>query len=199
MRFYNDCDCEENSNKGFDKMIFSKKFLEKRSIFLWGAVMDDTAEDVVNRLMYLEMENPGEPIKFYINSPGGSVTAGLAIYDAMQLISSPVYTICMGMCASMASILLSGGEKGHRYIFPKAEVMIHQPSIGGHFQDKASNLEITAKQINKTKQLTGEILSANCNQPLEKVMADLERDYYMDAQESLNYGIVDKMLDKLEL
>lgn len=197
-------DCEKSGNgldglmSGLNNINFNSKFLEKRSIFLWGAVMDDTAESVVNRLFYLNMIDSTAPIKFYINSPGGSVTAGMAIYDAMQLIKSPVETICMGMCASMASILLSGGEKGKRVIFPHAEVMIHQPSLGGYFQDVASNLEITAQQINKTKRITGEILSKNCNQPFDKVMADLERDHWMDAQESLAYGIVDAVSDKLE-
>lgn len=184
--------------KGIGDIEFNSKFLEKRVIFLWGAVMDDTAEQVINRLFYLDMKDQGKPITFYINSPGGSVTAGLAIYDTMKLIKSPVKTVCMGICASMASILLSGGEKGERYIFPNAEVMIHQPSIGGHFQDKASNLEITARQINKTKQLTAKILSENCGKDFDTVLQDIENDYWMDSNEALKYGIVDKMIDKLD-
>ncbi len=196
---------EETPQSGVDQLLnglssldFGKKFLEKRSIFLWGAVMDDTAEKVVNRLLYLDMKEPGKPITFYINSPGGSVTAGMAILDTMQLISSPVKTVCMGLCASMASILLSAGEKGSRFILPHAEVMIHQPSIGGYFQDKASNLEIHARQIDKTKKITAEILSKNCGQPYEKVLADIENDHWMDAQESLAYGIVDSIAQKFE-
>ncbi|MCQ2975721.1 MAG: ATP-dependent Clp protease proteolytic subunit [Bacteroidales bacterium] len=198
-------DDNNQANNGLDKILngissidFNKKFLENRSIFLWGAVMDDTAEQVVNRLLYLEMKNPGKPITFFINSPGGSVTAGMAILDTMKLISSPVKTVCMGLCASMASILLSAGEKGSRTILPHAEVMIHQPSIGGYFQDKASNLEIHAIQIAKTKKITAEILSQNCGQTFDKVMADIENDHWMDANESLQYGIVDKIADKLE-
>ena len=198
-------DEETPQSNGLDKLIsglssidFNKKFLEKRSVFLWGAVMDDTAEQVVNRLLYLDMKEPGKPITFYINSPGGSVTAGMAILDTMKLISSPVKTVCMGLWASMASILLSAGEKGSRTIMPHAEVMIHQPSIGGYFQDKASNLEIHARQIDKTKKITAEILSTNCGHPYEKVLADIENDHWMDANESLAYGIVDSIAQKLE-
>jgi len=183
----------------FNSMNFTKKFLEKRKIFLWGAVMDDSAEKIVNQLLYLEMLEPGKEITFYINSPGGSVTAGLTIYDTMQMITSPVSTICFGLAASMGSILLAGGEKGKRYIFPHGEVMIHQPSLGGYFQDQATNLEITAKQIKKTKIESAQILADRCGHTLDKVLKDFERDFWMDAKESLEYGIVDKILDKIEL
>ncbi len=178
---------------------FTKKFLEKRKIFLWGPVMDESAEKIVNQLLYLEMTDPGKPITFYINSPGGSVTAGLSIYDTMKMISSPVYTVCFGFAASMGSILLSGGEKGKRAIFPHGEVMIHQPSLGGYFQDQATNLEITARQIKKTKIESARILADNCGQNIDKILKDFDRDYWMDAQESLEYGIVDKIIDKIEL
>jgi len=181
----------------FNSMNFTKKFLEKRIIFLWGAVMDDSAEKIVNQLLYLEMLEPGKEITFYINSPGGSVTAGLTIYDTMQMISSPVSTVCFGLAASMGSILLSGGAKGKRYIFPHGEVMIHQPSLGGYFQDQATNLEITAKQIKKTKLDGARILADNCGQTFEKILKDFERDFWMDANESLEYGIVDKIIDKI--
>lgn len=181
----------------FNNLNFNKKFLEKRKVFLWGPVMDDSAQEIINKFLYLELENPGKEITFYINSPGGSVTAGMAIYDTMQMISSPVSTVCMGMAASMGSILLSGGEKGKRFIFPHGEVMIHQPSIGGYFQDQASNLEITAKQIKKTKMLGAQILADNCEQPLEKILTDFDRDYWMDAKESKEYGIVDAQIDKI--
>lgn len=176
---------------------FSEKFLEKRSIFLWGEVSDESAEYIINRLLYLEMEKPGEPITMYISSPGGSVTSGMAILDTMKLISSPVRTVCIGLCASMASLLLSAGEKGSREIFEHGEVMIHQPLIGGYFQDKASNLEIHAKNILKTKRITAEILAANCGKDVETVMADIENDHWLDAQQSLEYGIVDKISSKI--
>src|SRR5690606_28990860 len=134
-------------------------------------------------------------ISFYINSPGGVVTSGMVIYDTMQMIKSPVATICMGMAASMGSILLSGGAKGKRYIFPHGEVMIHQPSGGG--QGTSADLEIMAIQIKKAKELGAKILAENCGQTFEKVMEDFDRDYWMDAESSIKYGIVDHILDKL--
>ena len=183
--------------KNLDKLNFTKKFLEKRKIFFWGPVFDNSAEKIVNQLLFLEMEKPGEEITFYINSPGGSVTAGMVIYDTMQMISSPVATVCFGLAASMGSILLSGGEKGKRSMFPHGEVMIHQPSLGGYFQDQASNLEITAKQIKKTKLIGAKILANNCGHSVEKVLKDFDRDYWMDAKESIEYGIVDSIVEKI--
>jgi ATP-dependent Clp protease protease subunit len=174
---------------------FDKKFIEQRKIFLWGAVDDKSAKDITNRLMYLEAIDPGKEITFYINSPGGMVTSGMVIYDTMQMISSPVSTVCMGMAASMGSILLSGGKKGKRFIFPNGEVMIHQPSGGG--QGTSADLEIMAEQILKTKLLGAGILAKNCGQTVEKVMKDFDRDYWMDAAESIEYGIVDAVVKKL--
>ena len=159
-------------------------------------VNDQSAKDMVNKLLYLDAVNPGEEIKMYINSPGGVVTAGMVVYDAMRMISSPVSTICMGMAASMGSILLSGGVKGKRYIFPHGEVMIHQPSIGGA-QGTSADLEIIAAQIARTKELGAKILAENCGKSLEQVMKDFDRDYWMDAEEALAYGIVDGILDKI--
>ncbi|MEO7960457.1 MAG: ATP-dependent Clp protease proteolytic subunit [Ginsengibacter sp.] len=176
-------------------LMFDKKFIEQRKIFLWGAVDDKSAKDITNRLLYLEAVDPGKEITFYINSPGGIITSGMVIYDTMQMISSPVSTVCMGMAASMGSILLSGGEKGKRYIFPHGEVMIHQPSGGG--QGTSADLEIIAVQILKAKQLGAKILADNCGQTYEKVMEDFDRDYWMDAKESKKYGIVDVILNKL--
>jgi len=169
--------------------MFDKKFIEQRKIFLWGAVDDKTAKDITDRLFYLEAIEPGKEITFYINSPGGIVTSGMVIYDTMQLISSPVHTVCFGMAASMGSILLSGGEKGKRSIFPHGEVMIHQPSGGG--RGTSADLEIMAEQIRKTKMLGAEILAKNCGQTVEKILKDFDRDYWMDAKESVAYGIVD--------
>ncbi len=170
--------------------IVELKFLEQRKIFLWGQVDDNSAQEIVSKLLYLESVKPGEKITFFINSPGGIVTSGLSILDTMNLISSPVSTVCMGLAASMGSLLLSAGEKGMRYIYPLGEVMIHQPSIG-YLQGRASDLEIHAKQILKTKTLSADILAKNCNQTLEQILKDFERDYWMNAQESVEYGIVD--------
>jgi ATP-dependent Clp protease protease subunit len=174
---------------------FDKKFIEQRKVFLWGPVDDRSARDITNRLLFLEAVDPGKEITFYINSPGGVVTSGMVIYDTMQLISSPVSTVCMGMAASMGSILLSGGKKGRRFIFPHGEVMIHQPSGGG--QGTSADLEIMAEQIRKIKELGAKILADNCGQPFEKVMKDFDRDYWMGAEESVKYGIVDDVVTKL--
>ena len=174
---------------------FDKKFIEQRKIFLWGAVDDKSAKDITNRLMYLEAIDPGKEITFYINSPGGVVTSGMVIYDTMQMISSPVSTVCMGMAASMGSILLSGGEKGKRFIFPNGEVMIHQPSGGG--QGVSADLEIMAIQMQKVKELGAEILAKNCGKTKEQIMRDFDRDYWMDAKESVAYGIVYGSIEKL--
>ena len=172
-------------------------FFKNRTVYLWGPVDDKSAKDVVSKLLLLDADKPGKEIKFYINSPGGVVTSGMVIYDVMQMIKSPVTTICMGLAASMGSILLAGGEKGKRAIFPHGEVMIHQPSLGGYFQGVSADLEIHAIQIQKTKELGAKILSEACGQPYEKVLLDLERDYWLDAEAAIKYGIVDKIIDKL--
>ncbi len=181
----------------FGDRVFQKKFLEQRKIFLWGVVDDDSARYLVNRLLYLDAEKPGEEITFYINSPGGVVTSGMVIYDTMKMIKSPIATVCMGLAASMGSILLSAGKKGRRSIFPHGEVMIHQPSIGGYFQARSIDLEIQARQIEKTKQIGAQILADNCGQTLDKILQDFDRDYWMDADEALAYGIVDKVVTKV--
>ena len=186
---------ENPMEKMMGGMMFDKKFIEQRKVFLWGAVDDKSARDITNRLLYLEAIDPGKEIKFYINSPGGVVTSGMVIYDTMQMITSPVSTICMGMAASMGSILLSGGKKGKRFIFPHGEVMIHQPSGGG--QGTSADLEIMAVQMLKAKQLGAKLLAENCGQSYEKVMEDFDRDYWMDAKESMAYGIVDKIMEKI--
>ncbi len=181
-----------------DKNI-GKKFLEKRKIFLWGAVTDESSKELVNKLLYLELMEPGKPITLYINSPGGVVTSGLVVYDTMKMISSPVYTVCMGMAASMGSILLIGGEKGHRYIWPNGRVMIHQPSIGGQIQAPATDLLIHANDIVKTKEKLNRMLAEACGKTYDQLVEDTDRDYYMDADEALAYGIVDKLIDKIDV
>jgi ATP-dependent Clp protease protease subunit len=174
-----------------------KYFYQTRSIYLWGIVDDKSAKDVVTKLMLLEADNPGEEIKFFISSPGGSVTSGMVIYDTMKMIKSPVSTICMGLAASMGSILLSGGAKGRRFIFPHGEVMIHQPSLGGHIQGVSADMEIHAEQILRTKEMGAQILADNTGQPIERIRKDFERDYWMEAEKAIEYGIVDKVIDKL--
>ncbi|KAA5533192.1 ATP-dependent Clp protease proteolytic subunit [Taibaiella lutea] len=200
---YKNEDEDEEEKPVVDKpgSLFIKKqeelFFKNRTVYLWGPVEDKSAKDIVSKLLMLDADKPGKEIKFYINSPGGVVTSGMVIYDVMKMIKSPVSTICMGLAASMGSILLAGGEKGKRSIFPHGEVMIHQPSLGGYFQGVSADLEIHAIQIQKTKELGAKILSEACGQPYEKVLLDLERDYWMDAESAIKYGIVDKIIDKL--
>lgn len=188
---------QEKEQGGLLAKKMEKQFFEKRAVYLWGVVDDKSAKDVVSKLLLLEADKPGEEIKFYINSPGGIVTSGMVIYDTIQMISSPVSTICMGLAASMGSILLSIGEKGKRYIFPHGEVMIHQPSLGGYFQGTSADLEIQAIQTQKTKELGAKLLAENCGKTMEQIMKDFDRDYWMNAEEAVAYGIVDVVLNKL--
>ncbi|MEI6087202.1 MAG: ATP-dependent Clp protease proteolytic subunit [Bacteroidota bacterium] len=182
---------------GFMMKKMEKLFFEKRAVYLWGVVDDKSARDIVSKLLLLDADKPGEEIKFYINSPGGVVTSGMVMYDTMKMISSPVSTICMGLAASMGSILLSAGTKGKRYIYPHGEVMIHQPSLGGYMQATSADIEIQATQIRKTKELGAKILADNCGKTVEQIMADFDRDYWMDANEAVAYGIVDQVLSKI--
>lgn len=174
--------------KGKIQEKIDEKLLQERKVFLWGQVDDHSAKHVIDRLLYLDLISNDE-IQLIINSPGGYVTSGFAIYDTLKSIKSPVSTVCSGLAASMASILLSAGEKGRRFIEPHAQVMIHQPSGGARGQ--ASNIEIQAREIIKTRTLSAEILATNCNQSVDKVLKDFDRDYWMNAQESIDYGIVD--------
>ena len=187
---------EEVVDKLSDFNKFEKKFLETRKVFLWGPVHDGSAEKIVNKLLFLEAEDPGKEITFYINSPGGVVTSGMVIMDTMKMISSPVSTVCMGLAASMGSLLLSAGEKGKRLIYPHGRVMIHQPSIGGIY-GQATDIEITTKEILKTKELSAKILADNCGLKVDKVMKDFDRDFWMNAEESMEYGIVDAISEKV--
>ena len=172
--------------------LIERKLLDERKIFLWGGVDDDSAKHIIDRLFYLDAVDSKNDINLYINSPGGYVTSGFAIYDAMRTIKAPVSTICMGLAASMGSILLSAGEKGKRFIYPHAKVMIHQPSGGARGQ--STDIEIQAKEIIKTKELGAQILAENCGQSVDKIMDDFNRDYWMDADESKEYGIIDKII-----
>jgi ATP-dependent Clp protease protease subunit len=188
---------EKTPDAGALAKKMEKYFFETRSVYLWGVVEDKTAREVVSRMMLLDADKPGEEIKFFINSPGGVVTSGMVIYDTMKMLKSPVSTICMGLAASMGSILLSGGVKGRRFIYPHGEVMIHQPSLGGYMQGVSADLEIQAKQTKKTKEMGARILAENCGKKFEQIMKDFDRDYWMDPKESVEYGIVDQIIDKL--
>lgn len=189
------------ADKRDELMMLNKKlekyFFDKRSVYLWGVVDDKSAREVVSKLLLLESDKSGTEIKFYINSPGGVVTSGMVIYDTMKMIKSPVSTICMGLAASMGSILLSGGEKGRRFIYPHGEVMIHQPSLGGHFQGVSADLEIQAVQTRRVKEIGAKILAENCGKTVDQIMTDFDRDYWMDADQAIKYGIVDGMVDGL--
>lgn len=180
-----------NFNKLQD--IIDSKILNERKVFLWGQVDDNSAKHVIDRLMYLELVQPGKEIQLIINSPGGYVTSGFAIYDTMKNITSPISTICSGLAASMGSILLSAGTKGRRFILPHARVMIHQPSGGAG--GPASNIEIQLDELLKTKKLGAEILGNNCEKSTDQIMKDFDRDYWMSAEESIAYGIVDAKLN----
>lgn len=173
--------------------IYSR-LLEDRIIFLSGEINDAVANSVVAQLIYLEGKNPDKDIYLYINSPGGSVSAGLAIYDTLNYIKCDVSTICIGLAASMGAFLLSSGTKGKRFALPNSEIMIHQP-LGGA-QGQASDIEIQARHMQKIKQKINRILSENTSQPLEKIEKDTDRDFYMSADEAVSYGLVDKIFDK---
>lgn len=177
--------------------LIQKKFLEQRKIFLWGAVTDETAKDLTEKLLYLEATGPGKPITFYMNTPGGSITAGMAVYDTIKLITSPVTIVVTGMAASMGSILLSAAKKGHRYIYPHARVLIHQPLITGRMVGPASDINIQAKEMEKLRAELNQILASASGQPIEKIAKDSDRDFYLNAQEAIAYGLADHIVDKI--
>ncbi|WP_243289036.1 ATP-dependent Clp endopeptidase proteolytic subunit ClpP [Clostridium perfringens] len=184
----------EQTSKGERSYDIFSRLLKDRIIMLSGEVNDVTANLVVAQLLFLESEDPDKDIHLYINSPGGSITSGMAIYDTMQYIKPDVSTICIGMAASMGAFLLSSGAKGKRFALPNAEIMIHQP-LGG-FQGQATDIDIHAKRILKIKDKLNEILSENTNQPLEKIKVDVERDYFMEASEAVEYGLIDKVIER---
>lgn len=192
---------EKEETPKSDLMMFGKRleklFFENRSVYLWGVVDDKSARDVVSKLLLLDSDKPGQEIKFFINSPGGVVTSGMVMYDTMKMLKSPVATICMGLAASMGSILLSGGTKGKRSIYPHGEVMIHQPSLGGYIQGVSADLEIQAKQTRRVKEIGAKILAENCGKTMQQIMKDFDRDYWMDSKEAVEYGIVDQVVEKL--
>ena len=184
---------EQNSRGERSYDIYSR-LLKDRIIFLGEEVNEVTASSIVAQMLFLESEDPGKDINFYINSPGGIVTCGFAIYDTMQYIKCDVSTICIGMAASMGAFLLAGGTKGKRYALPNAEIMIHQPSGGAKGQ--ATEIQIAAEHILRTKQKLNEILAANTGQSLETIKADTERDNFMSADEAKAYGLIDEVIAK---
>ena len=184
----------EQTSKGERSYDIFSRLLKDRIIMLSGEVTDESANLIVAQLLFLESEDPDKDIHLYINSPGGSITSGMAIYDTMQYIKPDVSTICIGMAASMGAFLLSSGAKGKRFALPNAEIMIHQP-LGG-FQGQATDIDIHAKRILKIKDKLNQILSENTNQPLEKIKVDVERDYFMEASEAVEYGLIDKVIER---
>ena len=184
----------EQSSRGERAFDIYSRLLKDRIIFLGEEVTDVSANLIVSQLLFLESEDPGKDIQMYINSPGGSVSAGMAIYDTMQFIKCDVSTICMGMAASMGAFLLAGGTPGKRLALPHSTIMIHQPSGGA--QGQATEIQIVADRIQYTKRMLNELLAGNTHQPLEKIAADTERDYYMSAEEAKNYGLIDAVVTK---
>jgi len=174
-----------------------RKFLEQRKIFLWGAVTDESAKDLTEKLLYLEAVAPGKDITFYMNTPGGSITAGMAVYDTIKLITSPVTVIVTGMAASMGSILLSAPQKGRRLLLPHARVLIHQPLISGRFIGPATDINIQAQEMEKLRAELNQILAEASGQPIEKIAKDGDRDFYLNAKEAIAYGLADRIVDKL--
>ena len=186
----------EQTNRGERSYDIYSRLLKDRIVFLGGEITDDTANLVVAQLLFLEMEDPDSDISLYINSPGGSVTAGMAIYDTMKYIKPQVRTVCVGMAASMGAFLLMAGEKGKRLALPNAEVMIHQP-LGGA-QGQATDVAIRAEWLMKTKEKMTKMMAEMTGQPLDKVKADVERDYFMSAEEALDYHIIDEIYQPRE-
>jgi len=184
----------EQTSRGERSYDIFSRLLNDRIVMLSEEVNDTTASLIVAQLLYLEAQDPDKDIQFYINSPGGSITSGMAIYDTMQYIKADVSTICIGMAASMGAFLLSAGAKGKRIALPNAEIMIHQPSGGS--QGQATDIEIQAQRIIKMKRHLNEILSANTGKPIEVIERDCERDYFMSAEEAKEYGIIDKVIYK---
>ena len=200
-RLNDDDDDDEKEEKLAEKggpsvsMLIQKKFLDQRKIFLWGAVTDETAKDLTEKLLYLEAIGPGQDITFYLNSPGGSVTAGMAVYDTMKLVTSPITVVVTGMAASMGSILLSGAPKGRRLLYPHSRVLIHQPLISGRMVGPATDINIQAKEMEKLRKELNKILADASGQPIERIDRDTDRDFYLNATEAIAYGLADRIVD----
>ena len=177
--------------------LIQKKLVQERKVFFWTDTNDDACRKAVEKLLYLEAIEPGKEITFYLNSPGGSITSGMALFDTMRMISSPIKVVVMGMAASMGSILLCGGKKGSRLLFPHSRVLIHQPLISGSMSGSAVDINIQALEMERLRAELNQILADSSGQPLEKIQHDTDRDFYMTAQEAIAYGLADAIVDKL--
>jgi ATP-dependent Clp protease protease subunit len=189
-------DEKDKKNSSVSEQIQSS-FLSNRKIFLWGEVSDKSARDLTEKLLFLEDNDAGKEITFYINSPGGSITAGMAIFDTMQLITSPIKVVVTGMAASMGSILLCGATKGKRFLYPHSRVLIHQPLITGRMQATAVDINIQAQEMEKLREELNGILARTSGQPLEKIQKDTDRDFYLNAKEAIDYGLADKIVEEI--
>ena len=189
-------DNSEKEQSGHTSVI-QKKFLKERKIFLWGGIDDKSAKDITEKLLYLELSDPGKPIDFFMNTPGGSITAGMSIYDTMILIKSPIRVIVTGIAASMGSILLCGAKKGNRLLYPNSRVLIHQPLIMGQIVAQAVDINIQAQEMEKTRAELNKILSEASGQSIEKITKDTDRDFYMNAKEAIEYGLADKIVEEI--
>ena len=187
---------KKESAKTADVRI-QETFLQERKVLLWGEVSDKSAKDITEKLLYLEAHKPGEEITFYINTPGGSITAGMAIYDTMKLISSPIKVVVTGMAASMGSILLCGADKGKRFLYPHSRVLIHQPLISGQMVAVAVDIHIQAKEMERLRDELNTILANSSGQPLERIEQDTDRDFYMTASEAIEYGLADGIVENI--
>lgn len=189
---------KDKSKEKEEKPIkIQETFLKERKVFLWGEVSDKSARDVTEKLLYLEMIDPGKEITFYINTPGGSITAGMAVYDTMKLITSPITVVVTGMAASMGSILLCGADKGKRILYPHSRVLIHQPLISGQMVAVAVDIHIQAQEMERLRDELNAILAESSGQALEKIQQDTDRDFYMTANEAIAYGLADKIVDNI--
>jgi len=177
--------------------MMKRKFLEERKIFFWGEVDDDSARLATEQLLYLEAADPGKEITIYLNSPGGSITAGMAVYDTMKLISSPIKVVVVGLAASMGSIFLCGGDKGKRLLYPHSRVLIHQPLIMGTMRGAAVDIHIQAQEMEKLREEMNRILAEASGQPIEKIQKDTDRDFYLNATEAIEYGLADEIVESV--
>src|SRR5271166_2910591 len=178
-------------------LLIQRRFLSQRKIFLWGPITDETAKDLSEKILYLESTEPGKEITFYMNTPGGSITAGMAVYDTMRLVTSPITIVVTGMAASMGSILLCAAAKGRRLIYPHGRVLIHQPLISGRFIGPATDINIQAQEMEKLRCELNQILADASGQPIDKISKDSDRDFYLNAKEAVAYGLADKIVEKL--
>ena len=190
-------DKDKSKDKEEKSIKIQETFLKERKVFLWGEVSDKSARDVTEKLRYLEMDAPDKEITFYINTPGGSITAGMAVYDTMKLISSPIKVVVTGMAASMGSILLCGADKGKRFLYPHSRVLIHQRLISRQMVAVAVDIHIQAQEMERLRDELNAILAESSGQPLEKIQKDTDRDFYMTADEAINYGLADGIVEKI--